>query len=161
MHTLKEAPVDEQPTKPIEVMGGKQRDRLPVMFRLIVLLILCGLLLVGILSGGPTGRNLFSFFSKITTKASHFVVHPHVPMARSPVANLIAHQFMEAMMHKNWSDMWSMLHPDAQQAWQGEEDFVHFEQLKFGALKFTTYKDTTARIQSSWLRIGFDQANTK
>jgi peptidoglycan/xylan/chitin deacetylase (PgdA/CDA1 family) len=72
-------------------------------------------------------------------------------MARSPVANLLAHQFMEAMMHKDWSDMWSMLHPDAQQAWQGEKDFVHFEQVKFGALKFTAYKDTAARIQSSWL----------
>src|SRR5258708_16272704 len=47
--------------------------------------------------------------------------------------------------------MWSMLTPAAQQLWQGKKDFIHFEQAKFGSLKFITYKDTPAQIQSSWL----------
>ena len=57
---------------------------------------------------------------------------------------------MNAMMHKDWSTMWSMLSPDARQLWQGEKDFIHFEQAKYGSLIFTSYGDSSAQMQYNW-----------
>ncbi|HEX6477706.1 MAG TPA: polysaccharide deacetylase family protein [Ktedonobacteraceae bacterium] len=55
------------------------------------------------------------------------------------------------MMHKNWAMMWSMLSPEAQQSWQNENDFLHFEQAKFGSLKFIRYENSPPQMQHSWL----------
>jgi len=57
---------------------------------------------------------------------------------------------MEAMMQKDWKTMWSLLHPDAQQLWKGEGEFIHFEQTKFGALKFSSYSSSTVQLEHSW-----------
>ena len=44
--------------------------------------------------------------------------------------------------------MWSLLHPDAHST--GEGEFIHFEQTKFGALKFSGYSSSTAQLEHSW-----------
>ena len=72
-----------------------------------------------------------------------------VPLHSSEVDYVVNH-FMEAMMQKDWKTMWSLLHPNAQQSWQGEGDFIHFEQTKFGALKFSGYSSSTAQLEHSW-----------
>ncbi len=77
--------------------------------------------------------------------------HPRNPKTALTHANDLGEQFMVAMTHKDWAAMWSMLHPDAQKSWQGETDFIHFEQAKFGSLKFMSYTLSTANIQPSWL----------
>ena len=58
---------------------------------------------------------------------------------------------MADMMHKDWAAIWPMLHPDAQKSWQGESDFTHFEQAKFGALHFSSFTVSTAAVQQSWI----------
>jgi peptidoglycan/xylan/chitin deacetylase (PgdA/CDA1 family) len=62
----------------------------------------------------------------------------------------VTQRFMDAMLQKNWSSMWSVLHPDAQRSWQGKRDFIHFEQVKFGPLHLTAYATTSASIHASW-----------
>ena len=47
--------------------------------------------------------------------------------------------------------MWSMLSPDAQRQWQGEKDFIHFEQTKFGSLQLTSFINSSAQKQETWL----------
>ncbi|GAC1658046.1 MAG: hypothetical protein NVS4B7_04410 [Ktedonobacteraceae bacterium] len=46
--------------------------------------------------------------------------------------------------------MWHMLHPDTQQLWQGEKDFIQFEQAKFGSVRFVRYSTTEIRKTSAW-----------
>ncbi len=61
-----------------------------------------------------------------------------------------AKRFMDAMLHKEWTAMWPMLSPDSQRLWQGEKDFIHFEQAKFGSLIFTSFIDSSAQVFHSW-----------
>lgn len=61
-----------------------------------------------------------------------------------------ARLFMNAMIFKEWTTMWSLLSPDAQHLWQGEKDFIHFEQAKYGSLIFTSYKDGSVLEQNTW-----------
>src|SRR5260370_20506835 len=47
--------------------------------------------------------------------------------------------------------MWSMHAAAAYQLWRGENDFIHFEQTKFGSLTLVSFKEAAAQIQLSWL----------
>ena len=58
---------------------------------------------------------------------------------------------MNAMLRKDWASMWLMLSPDAQQQWQGEKDFIHFEQAKFGSLQLTSFSNSPAQMHNIWL----------
>jgi peptidoglycan/xylan/chitin deacetylase (PgdA/CDA1 family) len=81
------------------------------------------------------------------------IVHVYHPLPTPTQPSLIdntANSFMNAMMHKDWTTMWSMLSPDAQQLWHGEKDFIHFEQVKYGSLIFTSYHDGSAQVQNTW-----------
>jgi peptidoglycan/xylan/chitin deacetylase (PgdA/CDA1 family) len=62
----------------------------------------------------------------------------------------ITHRFMEDMLRKNWRAMWSLLHPDAMLVWQGERNFLAFEQAKYGALAFTAYRLGPPGVHYSW-----------
>ena len=72
-----------------------------------------------------------------------------VSLPSSAVDNAVGH-FMEAMMQKDWKTMWSLLHPDAQKMWQREGDFIHFEQTKFGAMKFSGYTTSDVQLEHPW-----------
>lgn len=61
-----------------------------------------------------------------------------------------AQRFTDAMLRKDWAALWTMLHPGARQDWQGVRDFVHFEQVKFGALTFVGAHMSSTRIEHSW-----------
>ena len=79
---------------------------------------------------------------------------PSLPSSSAPLhssgVDYVVNHFMEAMTQKDWKTMWSLLHPDAQQPWKGEGEFIHFEQTKFGALKFSGYSSSTAQLEHSW-----------
>lgn len=78
------------------------------------------------------------------------VYHPLPTPTQSYLVDTAAISFMDAMMHKDWPTMWSMLSPDGQQLWQGEKDFIHFEQAKYGSLIFTSFHDGSAQVQHTW-----------
>ena len=156
--------IAQQPTQPMVVKHPDQRAVSPMpvkpdkRLRLRLTVLLSVILLVGLLLGdaftqrAAIGNWLSHTFTH--TAPSSPVVHVHVAPPSPSQATLIAtaaKSFMNAMTKKDWADMWSMLTPAAQQLWQGKKDFIHFEQAKFGSLKFITYKDTPAQIQSSWL----------
>ena len=79
------------------------------------------------------------------------LLHSHVVFAHSPLVDTAAKHFMDDFMHKKWTTMWSMLSPDAQQLWQDENDFLHFEQAKLGSLKFISYKNSPSLTLHPWL----------
>ncbi|HWZ20386.1 MAG TPA: polysaccharide deacetylase family protein [Ktedonobacteraceae bacterium] len=106
--------------------------------------------------------SVFSGRSKIEAWISHHVVHnqiltPVVPVIRpqptptqpSPI-DTTATLFMNAMLRKDWASMWFILSPDAQQQWQGEKDFIHFEQAKFGSLQLISYINSPAQMHHTW-----------
>jgi peptidoglycan/xylan/chitin deacetylase (PgdA/CDA1 family) len=79
------------------------------------------------------------------------LLHSQAVHANGPRVNQAAQQFMRDFMQKDWAGLWSMLSPDAQHLWQGENDFVHFEQSKFGSLHFISYTDGSSQTQHAWL----------
>ena len=164
-----QAEIEQQTTLPMALEQQNLEQTLPSkekphhrskkMLRWRMVLLLCVILTGGLLIGSVlTGHGAIgTWFSPasthnavpgLTTQAHlHSVL---VPVTHSPSIASTAHNFMDAMMQKDWANMWWMLAPDAQQLWQGENDFIHFEQAKFGALKFVAYTDTPAQIQLPW-----------
>ncbi len=148
---------DQQATSPIAFRSGRRFSKAT---RMLIPLWLGAILIAGLILGEVlTGHAAVgSWLSHIFThNAAPTVV---VPVQRAPItpppsqASLIDSvtvDFMDAMMHKDWDQMWSMLAPAAQQLWQGEKDFRHFEQAKFGSLKLVSFQETPAQIQLSWL----------
>src|SRR5438876_7095599 len=108
---------------------------------LIFTLLLISLLIVGSAIEGWFTQN----FARNESPTS--VKHVNHPSLIDNTAKL----FMDAMLRKNWTAMWLMLAPDAQQLWQGEKDFIHFEQAKFGSLIFTSFSDSSAQMHDTWL----------
>lgn len=125
-------------------------DRSKKALRWWVYLLLCILLTGGILTGYAITAGWFPHITsnngKPVSRTQRQPIQRHVPLVDST-----AKHFMDAMMHKDWATMWSMLSPDTQQLWQGEKDFTHFEQAKFGALTFITYSDGPTQIETTWL----------
>src|SRR6266849_446982 len=109
-------------------------------------------LLVSVVIGGSAIEGWFS--QNVRHNESPVpVVHINHPLptpAQQSLINTTAKLFMNAMMHKDWTAMWSMLSPDARQLWQGEKDFIHFERAKYGSLIFTSYDDSSAQMQYNW-----------
>ncbi len=165
---LKHRNLEQQPALPLDMtwQGIKQKLTLPLSkkrlrrsrkgLRWWLPLLLCVLLLL--VGSVVTGRAAIgNWLSQVFVRnaAPTPVIRAHftpTPMSGSSLveSNIIAKHFMDAMVQKNWTEMWSMLSPDAQQLWQGEKDFIHFEKAKFGLLKFVSYDDSSVQIQYSW-----------
>ena len=150
---FEEESLEQQPTQPMVV--GRQHRSFRILRRSIAIF-LCVILLSGVfLVGIASAYHSLSLSSIINT-----LIHPHTPPRPTPVPTSVplhstevdqaVNHFMEAMLQKNWKTMWSMLHPDAQRSWQGESDFIHFEQTKFGAMKFSGYSSSPVRLEPSW-----------
>jgi peptidoglycan/xylan/chitin deacetylase (PgdA/CDA1 family) len=109
-------------------------------------------LLVGVVIGGSVIEGWFSQNFKHNESPTHVVrLNNPLPTPTQPsMMDITAKLFMDAMMHKDWAAMWSILSPDAQQLWRGEKDFIHFERAKFDSLKFTSLSDSSAQMQYSW-----------
>jgi peptidoglycan/xylan/chitin deacetylase (PgdA/CDA1 family) len=177
----KEASLEQQPTLPMAVAGQDlaQQPTLPMAvgqrspelqpalplkgrpdyrpkktLRLWMPLLLCVLLVIGgvLADHAIIGDWLSHIF--VPNGAPIPIAHSHTSLPTPSQSSLIdstTNDFMNDMMHKHWAEMWSMLAADAQQLWQGEKDFIHFEQAKFGSLKIIAYQDTPAQIEYIWL----------
>ncbi len=111
------------------------------------------LLLISLFIGGSAIEGWFSqnfARNESSTPVEHINHALPTPTQPSLIDNT-ATLFMDAMLRKNWTAMWLMLSPDAQQLWQGEKDFIHFEQAKFGSLKLTAFSDSSAQMYNTWL----------
>ncbi len=115
---------------------------------LIFTLLLISLLIVGSAIEGWFSQNFAR--NESPTSVEH-VNHPLPTQTQPSLIDNTAKLFMDAMLRKNWTAMWLMLSPDAQQLWQGEKDFIHFEQAKFGSLIFTSFSDSSAQMHETWL----------
>ncbi|HEY6539653.1 MAG TPA: polysaccharide deacetylase family protein [Ktedonobacteraceae bacterium] len=107
-----------------------------------------------LIGGGLIGRA--AVVNWIAAKSANLqstpvVLHVHRTAAHSSAIDSAANNFMQAMMNKDWESMWSMLSPDAQRSYQGEQDFARFEQAKFGAIRFTAFKLSASVLQQPWL----------
>jgi peptidoglycan/xylan/chitin deacetylase (PgdA/CDA1 family) len=87
----------------------------------------------------------------VTPQSTPVVLHVHRTTVHVSAIDSASNAFMQAMMKKDWASMWSMLSPDAQRSYQGEQDFINFEQAKFGAITFTAFKASTSVLQQPWL----------
>src|SRR5260370_6571249 len=148
---------DQQATLPMAFKPGRRFSRAPNMLLLLWLgTILIGGLLLGEVVTGHTAVGGW-LAHVVPQNASPTVVVPvqQVPIAPTPAQSSSIDSgtvgFMDAMMHKDWGQMWLMLAPAAQQLWRGENDFIHFEQTKFGSLTLVSFKEAAAQIQLSWL----------
>ena len=111
------------------------------------------LLLISLLIGGSAIEGWFSqnFARNESPTPVEHINHPLPTQTQPSLIDNTAKLFMDAMLRKNWTAMWLMLSPDAQQLWQGEKDFIHFEQAKFGSLKLIAFSDSSAQMHNTWL----------
>ena len=154
---VEQHPADQQATLPMSFKPGRRFSRAPHILIPLSLgaILIAGLLLGEVLTGHTAvGGWLAHVF---THNAAPTVVVPvqQVPIAPTPAQSSsidsVTVGFMNAMMHKDWDQMWLMLAPAAQQLWRGENDFRHFEQAKFGSLTLVSFKEAAAQMQLSWL----------
>ena len=157
---LSKIPLDEQPTQEFNLkeqhilLRGKQQQRLSkrVVLWWIPLVVFI-FLLVSVVIGGSAIEGWFSqnlMHNNLPSSAVQ-ITHPlPTPIRPSPADNA-ATLFMKAMLHKDWTSMWLMLSPGAQKLWQGEKDFIHFEQSKFGSLQLKSFTNSSAHMQNTWL----------
>ncbi len=134
--------VEQQQTLPM-VRNPKKRSsrflRGLIPLSLGIILLIVSFIVQAVLGNAPH-NNLKS--ALLNSQAAH---------ARGPLVERTAQQFMDDFMQKDWGAIWSMLSPDAQQLWQDEADFLHFEQAKFGSLHFMSYHNSSSQMQHAWL----------
>lgn len=124
----------------------RRRRRVLIVLALSLLVLAC----LGILIGPPLVRNWTTPASTPNAALQH-LLHPAVTPSNSTAISGTVDHFMSTMQQKNWSALWGMLSPDARRLWQGQQDFVHFEQTKFGPLTLQSYSQDQAAISTPWL----------
>jgi peptidoglycan/xylan/chitin deacetylase (PgdA/CDA1 family) len=140
-------PLEDQPTRPMTSLKRRSRTLYKVAAGFLIILIL---VLTTMIWGQPAIARWFSPASNSSQALQH-ILHPETRAITSPSATNTVNLFMAAMLRKNWPAMWSMLAPDAQQLWQNEQDFTHFEQAKFGALTLQSYSLGQTTLNHPWL----------
>lgn len=141
---LKENFSEQQIAIPASLRLSKSRRRWLVLVPLYLLLIGGGLV-------GRTAAVNWIASRSVTPQSTPVVLHVRRTTAHSSAIDSAANKFMQAMMSKDWPSMWAMLSPDAQRLYQGEPDFAHFEQAKFGAITLVSFKASAAQLQQPWL----------
>lgn len=133
-----------QSTQPISLQG--QRRRSLIILATVVLCLTC----LGLFVGPPLAR-IWSPPAASPNPALQHLLHPDITVSNAVEISDAADLFMRNMQQKNWSALWPMLSPDARGLWQNEQDFIHFEQTKFGALTLQSYTLGQAVISKPWL----------
>ena len=150
--TVSPTSVGQQPARLVDITH-QNSERSNISFLWWVPLFICILLLIIVLSGRISIEAWVSqhIVSVQTPSSDVSVIHPQPsPTQLSPIDNAVT-LFMKTMLRKNWSSMWLMLSPGAQQLWQGKKDFIHFEQAKFGSLQLTSFSKSSAEMYNTWL----------
>ena len=172
--TVEKSP-EQQPTQPIETKQetkdepstlflaavAKPPQRQPrqpkasqhsiLMWHWCIPLLVSALLIGGALAGHAALTNWLPAASSHGQRQTPLIIQSHRTYTHSAQVISKKESFMDAMMHKEWANMWLMLSPDAQQLFQGEQDFAQFEQAKFGSLSFVSYKTSAAEVVQPWL----------
>lgn len=154
----------EWPTRPMQIVPAqepltgplahppsavaKKRGRW-LLYGLSLLLVI--LIISGVVLGPAVYHRVFSSRQTASRPNLQHVLHPQTALMQSDEVNNAVHQFMGDMLRKNWIGMWPMLAPEAQSVWQGETDFTHFEQAKFGLLTLQSYTLGQTMTSSPWL----------
>lgn len=133
--------VEQRPTLPIALKQKNHSSRL--LYGLIPMVLGITLLIASFMLQATLGSSLHN-------NARSPLLHAHPVLAQAPLVDRTAQRFMDDFMQKSWAAMWVMLSPDAQQLWQNENDFLHFEQAKFSALKFMSFHNGPSHVQFSW-----------
>ncbi len=139
-----DAHLSQPPTQPLALHTLRKPGQ---RVRWIMLLSLCGVVLGGVLVGLALLHQPLAH-----SNSQHLTVdaQPALPVLPAMGARQAERSFMDALMQKHWTVLWSLLHRDAQQAWRGEQDFTHFEQAKFGAVTFITSHSSDATLERTW-----------
>ena len=142
---------DEQPTQEVNLEQQGRRSYTSLLWWAPLLMFV--LLLISVLSGRSAIEAWISHHvtHNQTPSPTMSVIHPQPTPTQPSLIDNTATLFMGAMLHKNWTSMWLMLSPDAQQLWQGKKDFNHFEQAKFGSLKLSAFSHSSAQMHNTWL----------
>jgi len=139
----------KQTTTPIVVMHPHDTLHWGILAPLYILLI------ASVLVGYAALANWFGVIL-LPAPANHtstpvIITHVrHIPIHSSPI-QIEAQTFMQAFLHKDWAVLWSMLSPNAQGLYNGESDFTHFEQAKFGQVTLKSYQTSIAELVQPWL----------
>ena len=138
----------EQPTIPLRIRRAFSLAALRWWIPLLLYLLL--------LFGFITGRASFGTWLSVFYPAHHGnnsipLLHTHRAFAHSTAIDSAEQDFLGALMKKDWAAMWSQLAPGAQQLYQGEADFIHFEQAKFGKLTLHAFTTSPVEILQPWL----------
>lgn len=152
-------PLEEQSTQCMYAAGRRNRLPEPIVAKrqgrswllygfslLFVVLIVSGIFL-----GSTVYNQIFASKTPVAPPVLQNALHPQTSIVRSSDVENITHQFMEAMLRKNWPVLWSMLAPEAQALWQGEGDFTRFEENKFGQLTLQDYSLGPITANHPWL----------
>ncbi|MGH2497862.1 MAG: polysaccharide deacetylase family protein [Ktedonobacteraceae bacterium] len=151
--------IEEQPTLALPLKEGfaekqsrpsvsPRRSKIKMRWLILVPLYI---LLIG---GGLIGRAAIVNWLATTSappRSTPVVLHVRHTNAHSSAIDNAAHRFMGDMMSKDWAAMWALLSPDMQRLYSGEPDFTRFEQAKFGAITFISFKSNEAQLQQPWL----------
>ena len=141
--TWRHAP-DKPPAQPSTLQQRRRRSL--IILAVVLLCVAClGIIVIPLLE-----KKLSSSASTSTTALQH-ALNPSTTVSNSTALSSTADSFMRNMQQKNWATLWSMLLPSAQALWQGEQDFTHFEQTKFGSLTLQSYSLSQAVITTPWL----------
>jgi peptidoglycan/xylan/chitin deacetylase (PgdA/CDA1 family) len=89
--------------------------------------------------------------SASSSSALQHALHPTTSTDNSSTITNTANLFMHTMQKKNWPALWAMLSPDAQGLWKSEQDFIQFEQNKFGPLTLQSYTLGQSMTSTPWL----------
>jgi peptidoglycan/xylan/chitin deacetylase (PgdA/CDA1 family) len=133
------------PAQPLKPVVRKRRRGVFTLTLLLVVLVVGG----GLLAQFVVRPMLSTHPASQPGQSQHAQNKPTaVP---TPDTHSTADQFMKTMLQKNWTDLWSMLAPDAQGLWQNEADFTNFEQAKFGKLTLQSYTLGDTTVNQSWI----------
>lgn len=154
LRTIERAEIAQQNPgqRPPKSRGNQQYRRSYKALWWCVPLVIFALLLISVLLWHSAIEIWFSHnYARNESPTPEVQVYNQLPNpTQTTLIDTTANSFMHAMMHKDWTTMWSILSPDAQQLWRGEKDFIHFEQAKYGSLIFSSYKDGSALEQTIW-----------
>src|SRR5437660_1500902 len=118
--------VEKQPTRPLKKLRKHTISRLFaelatthkqgrwLLYGLSLLLAI--LLVIGAVIGQPTIHNWFAPGKSGTSQLQH-ILHPETTVVHSSGIDHTVHDFMKAMLQRNWDGMWSILALDAQKSW--------------------------------------------
>jgi peptidoglycan/xylan/chitin deacetylase (PgdA/CDA1 family) len=143
---------EEQPTQPVTLRRLHPAHLYQGAFALLSMLLVVSALVGHSALAGWFGVMLWPAPNQAQVQQSPIAItHSHHIPTYSSLIEAAAQTFMQVFLHKDWATLWSLLAPDAQRLYSGQDDFTHFERAKFGAVTFTGYQVGALELVQPWL----------